>query len=166
MLNYLIELDQNLFLFLNGIHSPFWDHIMFAISGKVIWIPLYLAVLGDLIYTYRKKAIIPVITVLVLAGIADLTASKAFKPNIKRFRPTHEISIQEQVHTVNNYRGGTYGYFSSHAAISFAFSFFFIFLLGKKKKYYYVLLKENTSGILGSHFLRKVNKINSTSVLP
>lgn len=140
MLENLVELDKNIFLFLNGIHAPFWDTVMFAVSGKLIWIPLYLAVLGDLIYTYRKKALLPVLTLLILIGMADFTASKIFKPNVKRYRPTHEMSIQDQVHTVNDYRGGKYSYFSSHATISYVFSFFLIFLMAKKKKYYYVLL--------------------------
>lgn len=140
MFESIINLDKELFLFLNSLNSPFWDTVMFAISGKLIWLPLYLAVLGQLIYVYRKKAFIPVVTVVVLIGMADLTASKLFKPNIKRPRPTHELSMQNQVHTVNNYRGGDYGFFSSHASISYVFSFFLIFLMGKKKKYYYVLL--------------------------
>ena len=140
MFDSLINLDKEIFLFLNGLHSPFWDEIMFAISGKLIWLPLYIAVLAHLIYTYQKKATIAIVALLILIGMADLTASKLFKPNVKRYRPTHEMSIQEQVHTVKEYRGGDYGYFSSHASISYVFSFFLIFLLAKKKKYYYVLL--------------------------
>ena len=140
MLEQLIEFDKTIFLYLNGFHSPVWDHIMFAISGKLIWLPLYLAVLSHLIFTFKKKAIIAVLGVLILIGMADFTASKIFKPNIKRYRPTHDVSILEKVHTVNNYRGGTYSYFSSHASISYVFTFFLIFLMAKKKKYYYVLL--------------------------
>ena len=140
MLEYLIKIDQGLFLFLNKLHSPFWDYVMFAISGKLIWLPLYLTILGHLLFLYRKKAIPIIISIAILIGLADLTASKLFKPNVKRYRPTHEISIQKNVHTVNNYKGGTYGYFSSHASITFVFASFFISLLAKKKKYYYVLL--------------------------
>ena len=140
MLEVIIDLDQRLFLLLNQAHNPFWDNIMYALSGKLIWLPLYVFVLGELIYIYRKQAIIPIIALVALIGMADLTASKAFKPNIKRYRPTHQVGIQEQVHTVNNYRGGTYGFFSSHACISYVFSFFLLLLLAKKKKYYYLLL--------------------------
>ena len=140
MLDSFIELDQQVFLILNKAHTPFWDDIMFSLSEKLIWLPLYLAVLVQLIYVYRKKAIIPIVALLVLIGMADLTASKIFKPNIKRYRPTHQVGIQEYVHTVNNYEGGTYGFFSSHASISYVFTFFLIFLMAKKKKYYYVLL--------------------------
>mgnify|MGYP003682167795 CR=1 FL=1 len=140
MFESLIELDKNIFLFLNGLHSPFWDTIMYQLSGKLIWLPLYLAVLAQLIYIYRKQAVVPILSLLILIGMADFTASKIFKPNVKRFRPTHEASIKNEVHTVNNYRGGDYGYFSSHSSISYVFSFFLIFLLAKKKKYYYILL--------------------------
>ena len=48
-------LDQQLFLFLNSINSPLLDHIMFAISGKVIWAPLYISILTYLGIKYRRK---------------------------------------------------------------------------------------------------------------
>jgi len=39
------RLDQQLFLLLNSFYSPFWDKVMHAISGILIWIPLYLTIL-------------------------------------------------------------------------------------------------------------------------
>ncbi len=140
MLEQLIELDTEIFLYLNSKHNPFFDGLMYAISGKKIWFPLYLAIFGHLIYTYRKKAIIPILSLVLLIGLADFTASKIFKPNAKRYRPTHERTLEGMVHTVDEYEGGTYGFFSSHASTTYVFSFFLVFLLGKQKKYYYWLL--------------------------
>jgi len=48
MIEYLVKLDTDLFLFLNGLHSPFWDGIMLFASGKLTWLPLYLL----LVYFY------------------------------------------------------------------------------------------------------------------
>jgi undecaprenyl-diphosphatase len=140
MLEQLIELDENIFLGLNGLHTPFWDDVMYALSGKLIWLPLYLTVLIQLIILFRKKSLIIILALATLIGMADYTASKVFKPNIKRFRPTHELKLQEKIHTVNNYKGGTYGFFSSHASISYVFTFFLIYVVGRKKRYYYMLL--------------------------
>ena len=41
IINFLSEVDTNVFLFFNGIHSPFWDYFMSAFTGKIIWVPMY-----------------------------------------------------------------------------------------------------------------------------
>jgi len=71
MLETLINWDTNLFLFLNGIHSPFWDQVMWLISGKWIWIPLYLFILGWLIKNYQWKAIALLVFIVLLITISD-----------------------------------------------------------------------------------------------
>lgn len=35
IINFLSEVDTNVFLFFNGIHSPFWDYFMSAFTGKL-----------------------------------------------------------------------------------------------------------------------------------
>ena len=35
IINFLSEVDTNVFLFFNGIHSPFWDYFMSAFTGKI-----------------------------------------------------------------------------------------------------------------------------------
>ena len=46
------------------------------------------------------------------------------KPYFQRPRPTHDKEIRADVHTVHNYRGGRYGFASSHAANSFGLATF------------------------------------------
>ncbi len=50
----LIRLDEQLFLRLNGIHSPFWDTAMLFFTRKESWLLLYLAVLGVIIRNFGK----------------------------------------------------------------------------------------------------------------
>ena len=38
MIEFLSDIDTQLLLFFNGIHSPFWDYFMSAFTGKVIWV--------------------------------------------------------------------------------------------------------------------------------
>ena len=40
IVQYLSEIDTNIFLSFNGIHSPFWDYFMSSFTGKFIWIPM------------------------------------------------------------------------------------------------------------------------------
>ncbi len=50
---------------------------------------------------------------------ADLSTN-IIKHKVQRYRPSHNLEIMAQVHTVNDYHGGQFGFFSSHAANSFA----------------------------------------------
>ena len=39
------QIDQQLFLLLNSVNSPFWDSVMYFLSMKLVWAPLYLGIL-------------------------------------------------------------------------------------------------------------------------
>jgi undecaprenyl-diphosphatase len=134
MLEFLKELDTSIFLFLNGLHSPFWDNVMWSVSGKVIWIPLYLFILVWMIKEYKWKILFIVLFVIVLITLSDQISVHLFKDIFKRLRPCHNPVISDIVHTLNNKCGGKYGFVSSHAANSFAIATFSFVLL--KNKYF------------------------------
>ncbi len=113
------QLDQQLFLFLNSINSPFWDKVMYALSGRVIWAPLYLAILIYLGIKYKKKFLVILLFIIVAVAIADQFSVQLFKNVVHRLRPCHEPSLQDMVHLVNGECGGLYGFVSSHASNSF-----------------------------------------------
>jgi undecaprenyl-diphosphatase len=113
------RLDQQLFLFLNSFNSPFWDRVMAAISGIVIWVPLYIAILIILGFKYRRKFIIIVLFLILAATLADQISVHLFKNIFHRLRPCHEPSLEGLVHLVNGRCGGLYGFVSSHATNSF-----------------------------------------------
>jgi len=129
MLETLINWDTNLFLFLNGIHSPFWDQVMWLISGKWIWIPLYLFILGWLIKNYQWKAIALLVFIVLLITISDQSSVHLFKQIFQRLRPCHDPTIANMVHIVNGKCGGEYGFVSSHAANTFAIAVFSLLLI-------------------------------------
>ncbi len=113
------RLDQQLFLFLNSLNSPFWDQVMAAISSILIWVPLYLAILIFLGFKYRRKFIIIVLFLILAATLADQISVHLFKNIFHRLRPCHEPSLDGLVHLVNGKCGGLYGFVSSHATNSF-----------------------------------------------
>lgn len=124
MLELLNNWDTQLFLFLNGINSPFWDPIMSWISGKTGWIPLYVLILGYLIYTFRWKAGWILLGVIVLVTISDQASVHLFKETFQRLRPCHQSHLAGMVHLVNDYCGGQYGFVSSHASNTMATAVF------------------------------------------
>jgi undecaprenyl-diphosphatase len=134
MLDKLIALDTNLFLWLNGHNSPFWDKVMWFISGRNEWIPVYVLFAAYIIYRYRWQSIPVIIAIIVAVTLADQLAVHLFKDVFQRPRPTYNPAIQNLVHVVNDYRGGTFGFISNHAADTFVFATFLSFLF--KNRYF------------------------------
>lgn len=135
MLQSLVELDKKLLLWLNSLNSPFWDQVMFQISEKLIWVPFYLILAGLLVYTHRKKVWIWLIGVVLVITAADQITSSFMKPHFARPRPSHDTEIAHKVHIVNNYRGGSYGFASSHAANTFGLAAFLFMAWRGRFKY-------------------------------
>jgi undecaprenyl-diphosphatase len=125
--------DQQLFLFINSSNSPFFDHLMYAISGKLIWVPLYLAILIYLGIKYKRKFLIILIFIILAATLAD-QSSVIVKNIFHRLRPCHEPTIIGIVHLVNGECGGVYGFVSSHATNCFDVAL--LSLLFIKKRWY------------------------------
>ncbi len=132
MIDYIKNIDKELFLFLNGLHSDFFDTLMWWISDKFIWIPFYVFLLFMIIKKYGKKSIILIITIALLVTLTDQLSVHLFKDVFKRYRPSHNIDIANLVHIVSNYKGGMYGFVSSHAASSFGIAAIISLFLKKK----------------------------------
>ena len=138
MLEQIINWDIQFFLFLNKFHSLFWDDIMWWISGKKSWIPLYLIILFFVFWKYKFKGFVVLICVALVILIADKTSVYLFKNVFERFRPCHNPDLVDVVHIVNDKCGGKYGFVSSHAANSFAFATFTSYIF--RRSYYSVFI--------------------------
>ena len=112
------RLDQQLLITLNSFHSPFFDQVMYAISGKVIWFPLYLGILIYLGVKYKRKFLVILLFIILAATLAD-QASVMVKNYFQRLRPCHEPALEGLVHLVRGECGGLYSFVSSHATNSF-----------------------------------------------
>lgn len=112
------RLDQQLFLILNSFNSPFWDQVMYAISGKFIWAPLYLSILIFLGLKYRRKFLVILIFLILGVTLADQLSVQC-KNLFLRLRPCHEPALAGLVHIVKNDCGGMFSFVSSHASNSF-----------------------------------------------
>lgn len=112
----LLEFDKVITLAINSCHSPFYDNFFYIYTQTWTWIP---AILLLLVWMWRKWG---VRSLYVVAGIAlcillsDQISSTLLKPLVARLRPTYNPEIADLIHTVNGYRGGRYGFVSSHAA--------------------------------------------------
>ncbi len=131
MIEYLLNIDKKLFLFINGNNNSIWDTIFVFASGKKEWIPVYLLLLALLIYKYRQKSYIPIFTIILAVILADQISVHLFKDIFQRLRPCHQPELNGLIHLVNNKCGGLFGFVSSHAANSFAVAILLAFYLRK-----------------------------------
>ena len=147
-MDYLIHIDQQWLLAINGWHSEWADILMWYISKSTTWLPLYALLVGLIVYRFgilspslcregrRGSSILRVLIILagfaVAVGVSDFVSSGIIKPWVCRLRPTHEPEIAGLIHLVNGYTGGLYGFVSSHAANTMACALLFALLYRNK----------------------------------
>lgn len=120
MLDYLIDIDTDALLAVNGLHNTFQDAFWWMVSAKWSSLLLALALLWILVRQNRRHALLVLAMIAVAVLVADQVSSGLIKHLVERLRPTHDPSLGNMVHVINGYRGGMYGFVSSHAANSFA----------------------------------------------
>jgi undecaprenyl-diphosphatase len=123
--------DTQLFLFLNSLHNAFFDSFMITFSNMKVWIPFYVVVVYLLFKNEGKKALWLVLFLIVGAVLSD-QFSVLIKNLVERPRPTHNANISNFVHTVNNYKGGPFGFVSSHAANTICFALLSSLIIRRK----------------------------------
>lgn len=120
-------LDQNILLLINGWHNTFFDCVMSMISGKLIWVPLYVCILFELIRRYKLSA--QMFLALAVVGLTffltDFCCSQLIRPMFMRLRPVcEENPVHTLVHAVEGYRSNSYGFPSCHASNTFGLATF------------------------------------------
>ena len=130
----ILQLDQDLFLYLNGLGTDTWDGFWMFVTSKFSSIPLY-ALLLFLLYRKwgLKNTLFAVVVVALMVVITD-QVTKFFKFQLElRLRPCYEL--EDKVRLVKDWCGSPGGYFSGHAANMMALSV----LIGTLLKPYYKL---------------------------
>ena len=158
MFEQLQNLDKNLLLSINAHNHPLLDTIMWSFSSTIPTVTIFFIFGYFFFKKYGQKKLLNFIigSALVLA-FTDST-SNAAKHVFKRYRPTHNLEIKAQIHKVNNYAGGKYGFFSGHSATTFGLTVF-IFLCANWVKFktkilffIYPLLVVYSRMYLGVHY--------------
>lgn len=126
-MEYLKTIDTELFLFLNGIHNAFFDTIMFWLSDKLFWIPMYLLIIFLMIRRYKMRGVLMLLFIGIVIALCDQTASHLLKNLVQRLRPSQDPALAGLVHLSKAGPGGLYGFVSSHAANCFGLATFIYF---------------------------------------
>ena len=128
MLEMLESADRNLTIFINQGFNSWLDTLMIFWSGKLVWLPLYAALMVFLFGRFGPKYFLRILLLIgILILLSDQTASAFFKPLFQRLRPCHDPDLLPVLHLPEGC-GGQFGFASSHAANTMALAVFFFLL--------------------------------------
>ena len=116
--NEIHKADQLLTLEINSWDSFITDPVWQFFSDKLVWAPMYAAIIALLIWKLGwKRGLIVLAGALLTFGFCD-QVSNIVKHAVGRIRPLHdEFMLANGLNVLEN--GGGYSFFSAHAANSF-----------------------------------------------
>lgn len=137
MLEKIIDLDKNLFVFLNNLGSKPFDDIWLLITKQFNWIPFFLILL---VILYKKigpkQLLIVLVTIAALITFTD-QFTNLIKNSIERIRPCNDEELKSLIRIVK--QSETFSYFSGHASNSTAAMMFIFLILRQYYKYSYLI---------------------------
>ena len=124
MLDKLISLDQELFIYLNGLGVESWDAFWMFYTTKFNWIPFYVFLLYLLFkHNNLKPFLVTIISIALMITFTD-QVTNLFKSGFMRLRPCHESEVADVMRLVKASCGGRHGFFSGHSSNSMALAIF------------------------------------------
>ena len=161
MLEKELQFERELFFLLNGSGSTLLDNFFYIFTNQWIWLIFYICFIYVFVFKKDWKEIVCVIgAIILLIFLTDQISSGICKPFFHRFRPTHHPDFMDRVKTVFNYRGGLYGFISSHAANSFGFATFCALIFRNKlftcTIFLFAFLNVCSRIYLGVHFISDI----------
>jgi len=136
----IIQLDKDVFLYLNNLGNSSWDEFWKFVSYKFSWIPFY-AFLLFLIWKnfgWKKTLVILLLTALMIIAADQLT--NLLKDNIKRLRPCFTQDLEGLMRPIGCERSGQYGFTSAHSANHFALAIFLGLIFKSQIKWFIYFL--------------------------
>lgn len=161
MLERWLVWERDAFFALNGSDWAWLDRVMWICSGRLVWVPLAALILFLLFYRRDwREGLLALLMIVLVVTLCDQFASHLCKPLFTRFRPTHHPDFMDQVNTVYGYRGGLYGFISSHAANAFGFALFMSLLFRERlfswAIFTWAVVVSYTRIYLGVHFITDI----------
>ena len=154
----LSNIDTDLFLFLNGLHTSWLDKVMIAVTQMWVWIPLYLLLIYWTVKQFGKRCWWIFLAVGIVVLCSDQLSAHVCKPLFQRLRPCYNADLQDLIYLPKGMAGGRYGFVSSHAANTFAVAAFLTPALSKNRNwigivlYFWAFISSYSRIYLGFHY--------------
>ncbi len=116
LLQDVLQLDHQLTLFLNALHTPLTDEVWRFFSGAAIWCILCAAMATYLFLQMGwRRALIAIGACIVTFALCDQSA-RLVKHGLERLRPCWDPVLLDAGLRVLEGKGGEFGFFSAHSA--------------------------------------------------
>ncbi|WP_075589908.1 phosphatase PAP2 family protein [Labilibacter marinus] len=152
----LLQFDTQLFQLINFFHSKYEDNAFWLISSTIIWVPMYLVIIYTFIKSQKLQSWITIVAVLLLIVLCDRISTDIFKYGFERLRPSHDPDLMGIVKNVFGYKGGKFGFVSSHATNTMGIAVFTSLIFRNKVFSIFILIWSLVVGYsriyLGVHF--------------
>ena len=142
LLSMLKAMDTMVFLTVNSHHNAYFDSVMWLVSGKLIWVPMYVSLFFVLLKNYSYKVVFAILLAIgVVILFTDSFTAQIIRPWVCRLRPSNlDNPMSSMVHIVDGYRGGASGFPSNHASNTWGLAFFITFLFRRYKLTFFFFL--------------------------
>ncbi|NDI99359.1 phosphatase PAP2 family protein [Flavobacterium sp. LaA7.5] len=122
MLDWLLQLDKDVFVYLNGLGSERWDGVWLFLTKQFNWIPLF-AVIFYIVFKKLgwRHALLAIIMIALLITLTDQTTN-LFKNYFQRLRPCKTPDLEGIIRVVQS--RSSFSFFSGHASNTMASAFF------------------------------------------
>ena len=156
MLEYLIDLDKELLIYLNGLGSEKWNGFYLYITKQLNWWPYFLFLLFLLLKKISPRQFLVLVLVLTLFFIFTDQMTNLVKNSVQRFRPLNDPEVKDFLLYVGR-ATKSWSFFSGHASNSSGSMLILFLILRKYYKYAFLvfifpLLFAYTRIYLGLHF--------------
>ncbi|MDP3353316.1 MAG: phosphatase PAP2 family protein [Flavobacteriaceae bacterium] len=132
-LNFIIQKDHELMIFLNNLGTESWDQFWIAVTNKLTWIPFFILLLYLVFKAFgTKKGFVLLLIVALIITFTD-QFTNLVKFTFERLRPCNDLTINEHLRILK--QSNSFSFFSGHSSNSFAVTTLLFLLLKKYFKY-------------------------------
>lgn len=160
MSEFIRRIDEQVLFGFQSIHNEFLNVFFWYVSEAWVFIPLWAWALIQIYRRYDKSQYVGIVILAALTIVLSDQTSNVFKNHFKRLRPTHDEAVKDNIQLVNDYKGGTYGFYSAHASNSAAVCVLSLLLIRDSKVRYWMCLYPLLSGLsrlyLGVHYFSDI----------
>lgn len=134
----LVQLDRNIFSFLNGLWIGQFTGFWIFVTRIEHWIPLYLAFFYLLYKSIGGRRGVLSIAMVLTTAVSTLLLTNLVKNFVRRLRPNNEPLLMGDINVTQ--MPENFSFWSGHSAVSFAVTTFIILILQyyKPSRWYYL----------------------------
>lgn len=139
MLDFLLNKDRELLIFLNNLGSEQWDGFWLFVTNQFSWTPLFVFLLALLFWKFNwKNGLLLLVFIAAFVAFSD-QFTNFIKNTFERVRPCNTEDLMDKLRYFT-YRPRGFSYYSGHAALSTTVTTFMILTFRKYSKWIFLLI--------------------------